>query len=938
VIRRLLLFVVLLALGFLALRLALGSAVFSARRAPSNQPRGEPREGNPALGGIDVQSDQEGARLTFSIEGEFEVQPTREVALPDGSKLLLPTYRLHAKDTRPRPESDNLMELRDVTVELFRAVRAGDEPRAEKAGELRATMVLVEIERDARGRPSIHQDREMDFHDAVFRTLPGTATTTSATAMTLRVARARLRSTDRGVALRTAEREPFTLDLGGSQPAIVTGLGLFATMPTGDAVASIEVRVHAEPQLVTADQRLHLRARGALVFVEQPDQRAQLTLREGVTASYAREGQTPVTARGDHLIAWLRRVPGEGEDTHAAQWHRLVLHGAPAHLDAGRGQVECARVDVLPSAGGNLGLLAASGSPRLTLAQQQGAMPSVFTAEHRICMVPLADTLHEVLGPFGVPRRAVAASFAHVITFAGRAHMQATQEQGQLTLDASRGLVVVHGDEEDGPVTLRGDGEVQAQLPGDGAMLAGDDGLLLHDVPAPAGRASKLTLGVGGAAAPRFELRRGADLHVEGHGQCTLRQDAATQNADITLTSRDAEAVVRTPQGNLLAVHTLAATMQAGAITRLDARGPACVFEGKTRDGNVRGAATAVHSDDGRTFRLHGAPARVEHGTKGEVFGDVIDLLAAGDNTGLRARGNARVSARVTRKDGTVFDLDLRGGSADVLPWRVPPRALHWHASFLPPAAAALCAASWRVPHVHVRDGVSFRLTAQNDPGADNSGEGDELWLALADGNNRGLLRGRPAHARVAASGQDARGAAEHIAFMLAGDKPLVTLTPEGQHESRLHLVAAGDGARARPAVGVRELTVYCRDAIAVEPSQIRFLGPVRVLGDEALAATPALVLTADEMVMRRDAQGDVTEIVATHQVTLTSPRVRGTADRLTLDLRRGLAVLSSPQPMALAQITLDSGLVFRNTHLEFDYTTHAVAAWYGDVGPRESR
>ena len=98
------------------------------------------------------------------------------------------------------------------------------------------------------------------------------------------------------------------------------------------------------------------------------------------------------------------------------------------------------------------------------------------------------------------------------------------------------------------------------------------------------------------------------------------------------------------------------------------------------------------------------------------------------------------------------------------------------------------------------------------------------------------------------------------------------------------------------------------------------------------------MALFADGMVMQRDAKGAVTEIVASGRVTLASPRLYGTADTLTLDLRQGIAVLSSPLRHGLASITLDSGLCFQNSYLEFDYTTYAVAAWYGEVEPRGAR
>jgi hypothetical protein len=303
----------------------------------------------------------------------------------------------------------------------------------------------------------------------------------------------------------------------------------------------------------------------------------------------------------------------------------------------------------------------------------------------------------------------------------------------------------------------------------------------------------------------------------------------------------------------------------------------------------------------------------------------------------VRARGQAHLQAQIARKDGSRLDLDLHGDLVDLLPWRVPPAALHWHASFLPTPAGVVCAAAWRAPHVHVKDGVRFTLRDPGDPKASNTGDGDELWLALGDASSRGLLRGAPALASVAAKDQSALARAETIEFTQADQKLLVTLTPARGRESSVQLAAAGDPEQSgRTKVGVRELTMYCRGQIKIEPRQVRFLGPVRVLGDEAAGKAPTLTVTADGMVMQRDAGGAVTDLVADGHVQLASARLVGAADTLALDLERALLVMGSRH--GVATIALDSGPQITSSHLEVDYTTYAVRAWYGDVGPRDMR
>lgn len=935
-IRRLLVFVILIVLGFSVLWMALGRDAFTAKRSAQLQTQPSSRRPAAAAGGIDVQPEREGApRLTFSIEGEFEVQPTREVALADGSKLLLPTYRLHADDTRPRPEADNLMEMRGVTVELFRLLRDGIEPRTEKSGELRAQTVLVEIERDAHGRPSIHQDREMDFRDAVFRTLPAAGVTE----MTLRVGRARLRTTEGEAVLRTAEREPFTLDLAGAQSATVTGKGLFATIPTGDTPGPIDVRVLAEPQMVTSDGKSKLSARGELHFTEDPAAVGRMEMRDGVEVTFASaRDRTPLTARGDVLRAGLRRVRGAGKAD--ALWEWIVLDGAPATVDAGQATIQCQRLDVLPSTNGGAGLLTASGAPCQVELAPPGGQPTTLSSERRVHMLPLADSLHEWIGPLGFPKGSLGPRFGQIIVFAGHSTAATQQASGRLDLDAADGLVVLRGTRADGMTTVRGLGAVVAKLPGDDVTLRGDDGMVLHDLPTADGRSAKLILGTGRAAAPLFELHRGADMHLQGHGHLQLEQTTrgARQVADVDMTSPAEDGLLRVPQGTLSAIGRLQVELRDGAISALEASGTRCLVDASLHDGAVACEAKTVHSDDGRSFRLRGSPAKVVDARRGTVLGDVVDLMSFGDESGLRARGNARVQGRIARAGGDAIDVDLRGEVAEMMPWRVPPRALRWHGSFLPPAAATVCAATWRAPHVHVRADVTSTLTDPADPDGKNEGQGDELWLQIEDqGGGRGLLLGQPAHVRVHAKDQAAEGEAEAISFRQVEGKMLVTLMPADGRESSMHLVAAEDERVGHGnAIGVRDLTVYCHGQIRIEERVIRFLGPVRVLGDENADAEPTLAVTANGMVMRRDSTGAVTDIVAEDDVVLTSPRVRGHGDALTLDVKRATAMLRSRR--GVASIVVDGGHAFTCSQVEFDYTTYTVRAWYGDIRPREGR
>ncbi|MEZ5966619.1 MAG: hypothetical protein R3F56_22470 [Planctomycetota bacterium] len=942
-IRRLLALLLLLALGFSTLWLALGREAFTAKRSGQVQVKTDtpPTPGrSPSMGGIDVQPAREGTpRVTFSIEGAFEVQPTREVPLADGSKLLLPTYRLHADDTRARPEADNLMEMSGVTVELFRLVGSDGDPRTEKSGELTASTVLVEIERDAQGRPSIHQDREMDFRDAVFRNLPAAGLTE----MILRVGRARLRTTDSEAVLRTAEREPFTLELLGDQRATMTGKGLLATIPTGDAPGPIDVRVLADPELVTADGKTSLRARGELHFLEAREASGSIDLHDHVEMSFVTSsGGPPLIARGDRVRAGLQRARGGG-GRNGALWEWVALYGSPAFVDAGQAQIECERLDVLPSAGGSMQLLSASGTPTRVTLSTPGAQPSVLVSERRVHLLPIADSLHEWIGPLGFPRGALGPRFGQLIVFVGQSSVSAEQTNGTLELHARDGLMVLRGTTPSSMTTVRGLGAVSATMPGEDVALVGTDGLLLHDMPAPDGRDLTLTMGSGDRAAPHFDLRRGDSLHLEGHGRVEMRQQTRGElrHGDIDMTSPGEDGVLEVSQGTLRAIRQLHAELEGGSVRDLDASGARCTIDAVLRDGAVHCEATSVRSTDGRSFVLRGSPARVVDASRGTIEGERVDLLAFGDASGLRARGRSRLRGQLQRENGAPVDVDMRGDLAELLPWRVPPRALAWHAGFMPASVRPIVAASWRTPHVHLRGDVTFDLTDPNEAQAENTGHGDELWLQVVEGHGGlGLLLGQPAGVRVTTQDQSAEGEASAIAFRHDGKAMAVTLLPAVFEEASMRVTAGstpgGDTAGNTNALGVRELTVYCDGRIEVEERVVRFLGPVRVVGDETNDAEPTLSVTADGMTMQRDANGAVTEITADGGVDLTSARAHGQGDTLILDLKRSLAVLRSQREVA--SIEIDGGHRLTGRQLELDYTTHTVRAWYGDVRPREGR
>ena len=937
-IRRSLVFVALVVAGFLLLRFVLGETAFTARTSTTGG-RSPSTADQPTGGGIGLQSGQEsGGGVTFSIAGAIELQRSHEALLPDGSRLLLPTYRIKAKDSRPRPERDNLVELDGVTIEMFRIVeRPGAEPVAEPAGLLEASAVFIEIERDEQGRPSLQEDRDMDVRDAVFKSHPAMGVPP----MTLVVARARLRSGKLSSTLTTAPTEHFTLTVEGDRQVTLVGDGLAAIIPADAAKAPLDIRVLSNPVLTLDGGATVLRARGELHFVERPDQTSTIDLRDGVQMQSRLLGKTAFTAAGDHLQGSLRRRKSQGADKkQEAQWSEIVLTGAPARVDGGEFVVEGDRLDVLPSLNAGTRLVTATGQPaRLVLRTQDGAR-SELTAERRIHIVPLAQVHDELAGAYGFPVGSLGTRYAQLILFEGKTDVDLAQVDGRLELTASQGLRVLRGALPGTPTTLVGLGAVTATLASADLHVEGDDGFVLHDAQFGTTREIRLTLGSPSSARPRFDVRRGAELHVSGTGRCELHQTMGgpSPGGRVELRSPAQDAVAVLPSGTLRRIqHLEATTTTAGGLAGFLAEGDACELDAALADGTrVTGGATSIRSDDAREFLLQGNPAQVDRAGQGRVLGRTIRVQRAKVGVSLRAEGDAQLVSKLDATADGAAPADLRADVIVVAPWRAPPQAILWHASFLPPTAALGFASSWRTPHVHAVRKVSLELPGTGPAAEDTHAEGSELWLAVEPGGARGRLTGLPAVVVVDRDGQRTIGEAPTILFGHHAGRGTVSLLPAGSALPILRLAdAKGTKFAGLPATDVRALAITSAGPILVEERTVSFRGPVHAAGEGEVGQT-GFELHADTMQMSRDAAGAIVEITAAGNVRVTSARLSGSGHTLTLQLKRTLCIFEHPR--GDARIVLDDGTSWRGNRIEVDYASYTVRAWYGDLGSGEAK
>ncbi|MCC7063959.1 MAG: hypothetical protein IT456_14215, partial [Planctomycetes bacterium] len=96
---RALLFFVLLALGFVALRLAIGDDEIVTASGPVATDTQEPDEPGTHGAGVPIQQGQIGA--TWQTHGRFHFRKVKTIPQPDGSERFEPVFDLDANDSAP---------------------------------------------------------------------------------------------------------------------------------------------------------------------------------------------------------------------------------------------------------------------------------------------------------------------------------------------------------------------------------------------------------------------------------------------------------------------------------------------------------------------------------------------------------------------------------------------------------------------------------------------------------------------------------------------------------------------------------------------------------------------------------------------------------------------------------------------------------------------
>ena len=657
--RKLLLFLLLLALGFGAL------AWLTADGAPLPRPAlvgGKRQENAPAPTGQGVTLRQDGIPATFSQTGPLDIVRWREVREEGGRIRKEEAFVLRAADSRPLGEGRQ--QLDGVVVTVFDA--------AKTAATLRARQAFVALQPDGNGRPSVDEGKDLDLRDVEVLGAPDG----ELAGFTLRLATATARITDEAVVLTAPDDAEVLAEVAGDQPLTLRGFGLRAELPRDrdGSVARADVTIRREPVVVADD--VTVRARGALRFVDEPATGgAELTLQDEVELTSARAlpiaGAPTVGDAGGGLVVRADRFAGRlaraksGERRQAA-WQRMELTGAPVVVTMPEGKTTPAgklrtpRLTAWPNAYGELAWLTAHGgesrldqtTPRRSDRRRDDGL-LMGVSEKRIHFVSPHAVTGAHLRRFGFPRW----------TLRPLEQLQAVVVEGRATIRNDRSLATA----QDGVRLYRREGCTASLLRGLGAARVeqrGDDGRDLLATCADGftlaerDGVQRAQIGpeaptdgdpLGAWARNAFTLRHG-DADVAGNGVATIvqRGDAV----ELAIQAPDASIVATLPTAGLAlrGAHRADARFVDGRPVAFDAGGwPLELLVDRGGERIAAQAARLLQIGPGSVRLLPPDPARPA----------LWRALPAG-------RGTPTLRRSATDKDGAQQELEVGGPSIDV--------------------------------------------------------------------------------------------------------------------------------------------------------------------------------------------------------------------------------------------------------------------------------
>lgn len=969
--KRVLAFLLLLALGMVALRFAIGTD----DPVQANVEETTTRPARPRTSGVTTQQGKIGASV--SQTGVIELPQYRTIRLPDGTTRHEQVFLLRAKDSKPL--NDAVQELDDVEVLLFE--------KAEAVARLQAVRAFVELNRDGAGKPSLREQKDIDLRDAVFETLPGT----KMAGIRLELGNARIRVGEEELHLRTAtDRDPVLLVVDGEHRGTLRGNGLQARVPRGNdsPVQRVDIEVLHDPVLETAG--ITVRAKGRMHYVEDLgtgaahvslDDDVRVDLSHGqlsLPGAVTRNGSGTATTseiRGDQFTGWLQRGKRlvDGREREELVWRQLLLTGAPASIVVGKDRLLTPRIKVLPGPLGDpFQVTAFGGESRFELDQvrpdSQLDGPIHGTSPRRIHLLSPGNSVGAMHRQMGFPQWTLRSlNELQVVVFEGASKL----ESGSRTVTASKGLQMFSRNGASQGVAL-GAGDVgitqRARKPGEqdlhvhgndgfhARLAAGDERWQLGPpLPAVADRASPRW------RAHRYDIRHGAST-ASGTGACEVERIGGRTR--VRLRAPGPTIVGRLPtQGvELQSLNLLEATLEAEEVVSLTAAGlPARAL--RTRDGDVTSAVAPLLQQIGpRSLRLLSAPSADPDGVwldlareharpqlsrnvvaKGKspavqvlVEGPQIDahhlgfddvLVEAVELGDWRPTVDAMWDGPAGKRPTTT---KFEAGRLRVLPFAVTREARLLHSGGARSPIAALPFHSLGNAWLIADDVSRFQL----DDDEHGVVEGKGRRLLLSQGAEAALFVGDPDRqeaAEVTRTHQGrtavATGARVRVfrddairlqALRTFADRPTFVLPSVTLHDPRSTGLLA-------------HMTATCQGSIDVLPDRVVFEGPVAMQSLRADGTEDALGMHIDAafLQMARDAKtGEVVRVVG-KDVTLDWTQAKARSAEVEVDLRWNKLVARDPNG---AQVVLPDQRTFSAPRIELNYETMAVTSWWGSL------
>lgn len=991
--KRLLVFLLLLAAGIAALRLAIGDETAVRANGPAPE---QPRQDTPAPPpGVGV-SGRGGAAVTQS--GPIDLPRLRDVPLGDGRVQRQEVYVLRAEDSRPIREG--LQQLLRVTLQLF------DDGR--HAATVEAREAFVELGTDASGRPALAEQKDIDLRDAVVTSAPHSRFAD----LRLELGDARVRVGDDEILLTTLPEQPVRMVLGGDRPVTLTGRGARARLPRerDRGLRRADIEISSQPVLVTGDARAT--ARGRMRYVEDTRSgAAQLTLEDDVRLDVTGFGQVlpgssgaprtgtagaagdPWAARGDQFTGWLARGESRrGDGATQPVWQRMVLVGAPATVDAPGLRLETPRIAVLPGPFGDpFAITAYGGESRVVQtdlrAGRQQEAPVVGVSPRRIHLIRPGDAIAPLHQRFGFPRWTLRPlDRQQIVVFEGDSRL----EQGARTLAAQRGLLAIQR-ADFGTGVVQGFGAVrvvqqgEARAPGREARpelrATGNDGFVLVvgavDERLRLGPASPDAIARADdvLAAPwrahRYDVRYGA-AHMEGVGDCALVRRPAgddTERIAVALQAPYDEIRATMPDtgGELLQIHRLHAVLDGRRLVELDVGGLPVKGTFVRGDEQLRVEAPRLLQIGPRSLRLLPMPADEAPWSELPELARTPRLLRTWQQAD---RGDAAATVEL---NGPRIDLHHAGGRLALVDAQAVDGDLPQVYARLPqrgvdePTTVACSAERLRIlPFVLTPEARSRYLGGAAGPVADAVFHSvGRPWLLVdrvrefaLDDARQGHVQGTGGRLLVAEGGD---------AALFVGDPD--TATPAEVQRSFGGRTIAMSGASVRvyrddevhlqaigafsdrslflpPTMTLREpasrgllsnMRAVCRGNIDVDPDAVRFGAPV-----EAFALTAASDddpdgphIVAEQLALERSR--DTGEVVAAagRNVVLDWSRLDARAAEIDLDLRTSRCTVRDPNG---AVVGLPDGRQLWSPRIVVNYDTWSVSMGRGRISQHRQR